>query len=102
MKEIKTHEELQTALDQSRSIIMFGKEDCLHCTIVKNGVGSIVQNYPLIGFYYTKNRDFATARNISAFPVLIFYENGSEQFRITGSSHIHKIRDFINLWIVKQ
>lgn len=102
MKEIKTRESLKEALNGGRSVVMFGKSDCLHCTIVRNCVESVEKNYHLIGFYYTENREFSVARNIVAFPVLIFYENGAEQFRVTGSGHIHKIMDIINLWIIKE
>ena len=101
MKEIKTREELKEALNKTRSVVMFGKADCLHCTIVRNCIKSVEKHFPLIDFYFTENRDFSNARNISSFPVVVFYENGIEQGTMVGSNHITLIRDILNLWFKK-
>ena len=101
MKEIKTREELKGAINKTSSVVMFGKENCLHCSIVQNCVESVEKHYPNIGFYYTDNNELSSSRNINAFPVLVFYENGAEKCRITGSGHIHKIKEIINLWITE-
>lgn len=101
MEEIKTREELKKTTNLGRCIILFSKPDCIHCTIAKNCIESIEHKYPQIGFYYTEKTDFASARNINSFPVLIFYENGAEKGRLLGSSQIHKIRGIVNLWITE-
>lgn len=102
MKEIKTREELRDAENQASSVVMFGKEDCLHCSIVRTCIESVEKHYPLIGFHFTESRELSNARNIDAYPVLVFYENGIEQGRLIGSSHIHKIKELLNLWILKE
>lgn len=102
MKEIKTREELLEATNQAYSVVMFGKEDCLHCSIVLTCVESVEKNYPLLGFHFTESLELSNARNIDAYPVLVFYENGIEQGRMIGSNHIHKIKELLNLWILKE
>ena len=101
MKEIKTREELREAANQARSVVMFGKADCLHCSIVRTCIESIEKQYPLIDFCFTENKEFASARNIDAFPVLVFFENGIEQGSLVGSSHITILKDMLNLWFKK-
>lgn len=102
MKEIKTREELREAANQARSVVMFGKEDCLHCSIVRTCVESVEKYYPLLGFHFTESRELSNVRNIDAYPVLVFYENGIEQGRLIGSNHINKIKELLNLWILKE
>lgn len=101
MKEIKTHEELRESTNQSRSVVLFSKEDCIHCTIVKNYIESIEKEYPLIGFYFTKNRISFDGEKFDTFPVLVFYEKYAEQGRLVGSNHITHLREILNLWFKK-
>ena len=101
MKEIKTHEDLKEALNQTRSVVMYAKPDCLHCTIVRNCVESIERHFPLIGFYFTEDINMPVSQRLNAFPVLVMYENGVEQGRLVGSKYITKIRDLLNLWFLK-
>lgn len=102
MKEIKTREELREAANQARSVVMFSKADCLHCSIVRTCVESVEKYYPLLGFHFTESRELSNARNIDTYPVLVFYENGIEQGRLIGSNHAHKIKELLNLWILKE
>lgn len=101
MKEIKTQEDLKNALNSSRSVVMYGKPDCLHCTIVRNCIESIEKQYPLINFHFTEDRDIANRYGFDAFPVLVFYENGCEQGRLIGSSKIIHIKEMLNIWFLK-
>ena len=101
MKEIVTYDEYRDAFKQERSVILFGKEDCIHCSIVKNCIKSIEKNYPLVNFYYTIDFDFANARSINHYPELVFYNNGSECGRLAGSEHVNKLKELINIWILK-
>lgn len=101
MKEIITREELKDALRKPKTVVMYGKPDCLHCTIMRNCIESVVRHFPLIDFYYTEAREFADARHIDAFPVTILYENGSEIARLEGSKYATKVRDIFNLWFLK-
>jgi thioredoxin-like negative regulator of GroEL len=101
MKDIKTREELKEALRKPKTVVMFGKPDCLHCTIVKNCIESVERHFPLINFYYTEVKEFADARNIDAYPVTYLYENGNVIATLVGSKHITKIRDILNLWFLK-
>lgn len=101
MKEIKSKEDIKEALRRGRSVIMFGKYDCLHCTIVRNCIESVERHYPLIDFYFTEDRQMADARHIDGYPVTIFYEHGIEQGRLIGSGKINILRDLFNLWFKK-
>lgn len=101
MKKISTREDLKNALRKDKSVIVFSKADCLHCTIVKNGIESIEEQYPLVQFYFTKDLGHAKEYNITEFPVMMFIENGSEQGRMVGSKYILKIKDILNLWFKK-
>lgn len=101
MKEIETREGLKEALRKPKSVVMFGKHDCLHCTIMRNCIESVERHFPLIDFYYTEVREFADARHIDAFPVTILYENSSEIARLEGSKYATKVRDIFNLWFLK-
>ena len=101
MKEIKTNEELKEALKKPKSVVMFGKTDCLHCTIVQNCIESVERHFPLIDFYYTEVRAFADARHIDAFPVTYFYEYGSVFATLVGSKYAIRIREILNLWFLK-
>lgn len=102
MKEIKTNEELKEALRKPKSVVMYGKPECLHCTIMRNCIESVERHFPLIDFCYTEIREFADALHIDAFPVTILYENGSEIARLVGSKHATKVRDIFNLWFIKE
>ena len=100
---INTEQELREFLrGKKRAVVVFGKHDCLHCTIVKNCIESVERHFPLIDFYYTEVREFADARHIDAFPVTILYENGSEIARLVVSKHATKVRDIFNRWFIKE
>lgn len=101
MKEIITREELKEALRKPKTVVMYGKPDCLHCTIMRNCIEGVVRHFPLIDFYYTEVSEFADSRHIDAFPVTILYENGSEIARLVGSRFATKVRDIFNLWFLK-
>lgn len=101
MKEIKTREELKEALRKPKTVLMYGKHDCLHCTIMRNCIESIERHFHLIDFYYTEVREFADARHIDAYPVTILYENGSEIARLVGSKFATKVREVFNLCFLK-
>ena len=101
MKEIKTREELKESLRKPKSVVIFSKHDCLHCTIMRNCIESIERHFPLIDFYYTEVREFADARHIDAYPVTTLYEHGSEIARLVGSKFATKVREVFNLWFLK-
>lgn len=101
MKETITREELKEALRKPKTVLMYGKHDCLHCTIMRNCIESIERHFPLIDFYYTEVREFADARHIDAYPVTILYENGSEIARLVGSKFATKVREVFNLCFLK-
>lgn len=101
MKEIITREELKDALRKPKTVVMYGKPDCLHCTIMRNCIESVERHFPLIYFYYTETREFSDDRHIEDFPVTILYENGSEIARLVGSGFATKVRDIFNLWFLK-
>ena len=101
MKEIKTILEAKEALMRYRSVVLFAKENCIHCSCMKNCIIDIEKQYPLIGFYETKNNSICISDGISEYPTVVFYEDGFEQVRITGSDNMLKIKEMLNLWIVK-
>ena len=101
MKDTRTREELKEALRKPKSVVMYGKHDCLHCTIMRNCIESVERNFPLIDFYYTEARELSDARRIDAFPVTILYENGSEIARLVGSEYATKVHDIFSLWLLK-
>lgn len=101
MKEIKTQEELKKALKSAKSVVVFGKHDCLHCTIVKNCISSIERHFPLVDFYYTESVGLSDARHINEFPATYFFENGLEIARMIGSKYAIRLRDVLNLWFIK-
>lgn len=102
MKEIKTREELQQALRTQKSVVMYGKPDCIHCNIVRTAIESIERHFPLVDFFFTEEKMFSKERYVDAFPVTIFYENGNEQGRLAGSGKVHLIRKMLDLWFFKE
>ena len=102
MNKIKSHQDLKKAVKSTRSVIMFSKPDCLHCSIVKTAIVSVEQQFPLIDFHYTEDLGFAKELNIDAFPVLVFYEKGNEQGRLIGSGKVHLLKHIFNLWFFKE
>ena len=101
MKEIKTRQELKEAVKHSRSVVMYGKEDCLHCSIVRTCIESVEMQYPLISFFFTEEKELAEKKHIEEFPVLLFYENGNIEGALVGSGKITKIKEMLNLWFLK-
>lgn len=99
---INTEKELGDFLhEKSRTVVLFGKKDCLQCSIVETAIESIEKGYPLVSFGFTTDRDIAEKRHIDAYPVLVFYENGTEIGRLIGSGKIGRLKDILNLWFRK-
>ena len=101
MKEIKTREELKEAFRKPKSVVMFGKHDCLHCTIMSNCIQSVERHFPLIDFYFTDVKEFSDERHIDAFPVTYLNENGSVMATLVGSKYATRVRDIFSLWFLK-
>lgn len=99
---INTEQELRDFLrGKKRAVVVFGKKDCLHCSIVESVIESIEKDYPLIAFGFTTERDLAEKRHIEAFPVVAFYENGNIMGTLHGSSKIVHIKDMLNILFIK-
>lgn len=95
------HELTEFIKNSTRAVVVFGKKDCLHCSIVETVIESIVVKYPLVSFGFTTERSLAEKRNIDAFPVVAFYENGNIQGTLHGSGKITFIKEMLNLWFKK-
>ena len=101
-KTLNTENELKEFLNENhRAVVVFGKKDCMHCSIVETVIESIEKCYPLIAFGFTTERDLAEKRHIEAYPVIAFYENGTIQGTLHGSSKIVHIKDMLNIWFKK-
>lgn len=99
---ITTEKELRDFLrNKPRAVVLYGKDNCLHCSIVESVLGDVEKHYPLIAFGYTNSTALADKLHINAYPVLIFYENGAEQGRLIGSGKITFIKDMLNIWFKK-
>lgn len=99
---IDTEYELKEFINSNiRAVVVFGKNDCLHCSIVESVIESIEKDYPLIAFGFTTERDLAEKRHIEAYPVVAFYENGNIMGTLHGGSKIMNIKDMLNLWFKK-
>lgn len=101
MNRIETKEELKEALKSAKCCIIYGKPDCLHCTIVRTAVDGIIRHFPLISFFYTENTEICGVRPFDGYPVTALYENGYLIGTMEGSGHIGKIREILNLWFRK-
>lgn len=102
MVEIKERDDIKDVLKKNRSIILYGKDDCIHCTIVHKCVEELEEKYPLISFYHTNDKSIAEKHNVTAFPTIVFFENGNEQGRLVGSSKITLLKEILNLWFYKK
>lgn len=101
-KTLNTENELKEFINKShRAVVVFGKKDCLHCSIVETVIDGIQKEYPLIVFGFTTERDLAEKRHIEAYPVMAFYENGNIQGTLHGSSKIVHIKDMLNILFAK-
>lgn len=101
-KTIKTETELKEFINRNqRAVVIFGKKDCLHCSIVETVIDGIEKQYPLISFGFTTEMEIADRRHIEAYPVMAFYENGTIQGTLHGSSKIVHIKDMLNIWFKK-
>lgn len=101
-KTLNTENELKEFLNGNhRTVVVFGKKDCLHCSIVESVIEGIEKDYPLIAFGFTTERDLAEKRHIEAYPVIAFYENGNIMGTLHGSSKIVHIKDMLNIWFAK-
>lgn len=101
-KTITTETELKEFINRNqRAVVVFGKKDCLHCSIVETVIEGIEKQYPLIAFGFTTERDLAEKRHIEAYPVIAFYENGTIQGTLHGSGKITFIKDMLNIWFAK-
>lgn len=101
-KTITTETELKEFINRNqRAVVVFGKKDCLHCSIVETVIDGIEKQYPLVSFGFTTERAIADRRHIEAYPVMAFYENGTIQGTLHGSSKIVHIKDMLNIWFNK-
>ena len=101
-KTITTETELKEFLNgNQRAVVVFGKKDCLHCSIVETVIDGIEKQYPLVAFGFTTERALAERRHIEAYPVIAFYENGNIIGTLNGSSKIVRIKEMINIWFLK-
>lgn len=101
-KTLNTENELKEFINRNqRAVVVFGKKDCLHCSIVESVIESIEKDYPLIAFGFTADRAIAERRHIDACPIIAFYENGNIMGTLHGSSKIMNIKDMLNLWFKK-
>lgn len=101
-KTINTENELKEFINKSqRAVVVFGKKDCLHCSIVETVIEGIQKDYPLIAFGFTTEKSLAERRHIEAYPVIAFYENGTIQGTLHGSSKIVHIKEMLNIWFLK-
>lgn len=101
-KTITTETELKEFINSNiRAVVVFGKKDCLHCSIVETVIEGIQKEYPLVAFGFTTDRAIADRRHIEAYPVMAFYENGTIQGTLHGSSKIVHIKDMLNIWFNK-
>ena len=99
---INTEQELRDFLrGKKRAVVVFGKKDCLHCSIVETVIDGIEKQYPLIAFGFTTENALAERRHIEAYPVIAFYENGTIQGTLHGSGKITFIKDMLNIWFKK-
>lgn len=101
-KTLNTENELKEFLNENHmAVVVFGKKDCLHCSIVESVIESIEKDYPLIAFGFTTDRALADRRHIEEYPVVAFYENGNIMGTLHGSSKIVHIKDMLNIWFAK-
>lgn len=101
-KTITTETELKEFINRNqRAVVVFGKKDCLHCSIVETVIGGIQKEYPLVSFGFTTDRAIAEKRHIEAYPVIAFYENGVIQGTLHGSGKITLIKNMLNMWFLK-
>lgn len=96
-KTITTENELKEFLNGNhKAVVVFGKKDCIHCSIVETVIESIEKDYPLIAFGFTTEKAIAERRHIDGFPVVAFYENGSIVATLHGSGKITIIKEILN------
>ena len=96
-KTLNTETELKEFLNGNyKAVVVFGKKDCIHCSIVETVIESIEKDYPLIAFGFTTEKAIAERRHIDAFPVVAFYENGSIVATLHGSGKITIIKEILN------
>ena len=101
-KTITTENELKEFLNGNhRAVVVFGKKDCLHCSIVETVIESIEKVYPLIAFGFTTENALAERRHIEAYPVIAFYENGNVIGTLHGSGKIIHIKSMLDIWFLK-
>ena len=101
-KTITTENELKEFLNGNhRAVVVFGKKDCLHCSIVETVIDGIEKQYPLVSFGFTTERDLAEKRHIEAYPVIAFYENGNIIGTLHGSGKIIHIKSMLDIWFLK-
>lgn len=101
-KTITTETELKEFINKNqRAAVVFGKKDCIHCSIVETVIESIEKDYPLIAFGFTTEKAIADRRHIEGYPVIAFYENGNIMGTLHGSGKITFIKDMLNIWFAK-
>lgn len=101
-KTLNTETELKEFINRNqRAVVVFGKKDCLHCSIVETVIDGIEKQYPLVSFGFTTEIAIADRRHIEAYPVMAFYENGTIQGTLHGSSKIVHIKEMLNIWFLK-
>lgn len=102
-KTIDNEKELRDFINSNmKAAVMFGKKDCIHCTIAKKCIEEVEESFPDIGFCITEERELSEMRHINAFPVIVLYKNGTEQGRLCGTDNIAYLKNILSLMTIKE
>lgn len=99
MNRIDTEQDLREALKQDRCCVIFGKDNCLHCSIAKNVAESMEKAFSEVCFHCTDNTELAKANHVEAYPTVCFYENGLKFATVIGSDHLSFLKYILAMWL---
>ena len=84
--------------DNDKAVVMFGKSDCVHCSIAESVMDDVRGDFPQIAFAYVEDTHVALAEGVKSFPTTRFYEGGSHIADLIGSLKIGHIRELLEIF----
>ncbi|MDF2557109.1 MAG: thiol reductase thioredoxin [Bacillales bacterium] len=100
MKKLQSSEELNTIINNGKSILMFSANWCSDCRFIEPFIDEVVEKYPNFTFIYVDRDEFIDLcgeLEVMGIPSFIAFENGKQIGRFVNGKR--KTREEIEAFI---
>lgn len=80
-----------------RCMVLFGRRDCLHCSIMETIMDNIRDEYPTIEFgYIVDDGSVGDGYGVMQYPTIVFFECGHVLGSLVGSERCGSLKSIVN------